>query len=277
VAVAAPQLAIYRKPEKPNKLNESNKLNRMNAMRETETSGWGVHNSSRTLVSSRALAALRLAAVVLGIGLIMSASVARAQDDEEEDDSSFSDKIIKGIMTGVGGKNMENQGIDYRERSPLVVPPKIDLPPPENTSAEVKATNWPKDPDKEARRAAAAAAKQGRPEDVLEAARPLTPAEMAPKHARVAHSSDSDRPGDPGTNTNAVLSPTQLGYEGGLFKNMFGGSETKTVPFKGEPAREDLTQPPVGYQTPSPNFAYGTGTKEALKNSADINPMTGKY
>jgi hypothetical protein len=244
----------------------------MNAMRETETSGWVVHNSSRTLRT------LRLAAVALGIGLIMGASVARAQDAEEEDDSSFSDKIIKGIMTGIGGKNMENQGIDYRERSPLVVPPKIDLPPPEAASADVKATNWPKDPDQQARKARAAAAKQSRPEEVLEAARPLTPAEMAPKHVRSARSSDADKPGDPSYNPNAVLSPNQLGYSGGLFKNMFGSSNAvETAPFKGEPTREDLTQPPSGYQTPSPGYAYGTGPKEALKNSADINPMTGKY
>jgi hypothetical protein len=243
----------------------------MNAMRETETSGWGVHNSSRTL------RALRLATVALGIGLVMTAGVARAQDDEEEDNSSFSDKIIKGIMTGVGGKNMENQGIDYRERSPLVVPPKIDLPPPQTTTSEVKVNNWPKDPDQQARKAAAAARQQSRPEEVLEAARPLTPAEMAPKRVRTSRSSDQDRPGDPSYNPNAVLSPNQLGYEGGLFKNMFGGNKVETAPFKGEPTRDDLTQPPTGYQTPSPNFAYGTGSKEALKNSADINPMTGKY
>lgn len=243
-------------------------------MRETEANGWMVHHSSQAL-----LRALRLAAVVAGIGLIMSAGVARAQDDEEEDDTSLSDKIIKGIMTGVGGKNMENQGIDYRERSPLVVPPKIDLRPPENTAAEVKATNWPKDPDLQARKAAAEARKRGgSPDDVLQAARALTPAEMAPKRAKSARSnSDADRPGDPNYNPNAVLSPSQLGYSGGLFKSVFGSSKVETAPFKGEPTRDDLTQPPTGYQTPSPGYAYGTGPKEALKNSSDINPMTGKY
>jgi hypothetical protein len=245
----------------------------MNAMRETEANGWVVHNSSRTL------RVLRLAAVAVSVGLIMTAGVARAQDDDEEqDDSSFSDKIIKGIMTGVGGKNMENQGIDYRERSPLVVPPKIDLPPPETGAKEVKVNNWPKDPDLQARKARAAAAKQSRPEEVLEAARPLTPAEMAPKHVRSARSSDADKPGDPSYNPNAVLSPSQLGVSTGMFKNIFGSNnKVETAPFKGEPTREDLTQPPSGYQTPSPGYAYGTGPKEALKNSADINPMTGKY
>jgi hypothetical protein len=242
----------------------------MNAMRDTESSGWSVHNSSRNW-----LRALRLAAVVAGIGLFMSAGVARAEDDEEQDDSSFSDKIIKGIMTGVGGKNMENQGIEYRERSPLVVPPKIDLPPPQTASTEVKAANWPKDPDLQARKAREAARGNGRPEEVLEAARPLTPAEMAPKRARSARTSAPDAPGDA---MNAqVLSPSQLGVEGGLSKLFGGGNKVETAPFKGEPTREDLTQPPVGYQTPSPAYAYGTGPKEALKNSSDINPMTGKY
>jgi hypothetical protein len=243
----------------------------MNAMRETESSGWAVHNSSRHWLS-----ALRLAAAVAGIGLIMSAGVVRAQDDEEEqDDSSFSDKIIKGLMTGVGGKNMENQGIEYRERSPLVVPPKIDLPPPQAASTEVKAANWPKDPDLQARKAAAAARSTGRPEEILEAARPLTPAEMAPKRPRTARTTAPDAPGDA---MNAqVLSPSQLGVEGGLSKLFGGSNKVETAPFKGEPTREDLTQPPVGYQTPSPAYAYGTGPKEALKNSADINPMTGKY
>jgi len=64
----------------------------------------------------------------------MTAGVARAQDDEE-DEKTFEEKIIEGIMAGIGGTNMENRGIDYRERSPLVVPPKIDLPPPATGSA----------------------------------------------------------------------------------------------------------------------------------------------
>jgi hypothetical protein len=60
-----------------------------------------------------------------------------------------------------------------------------------------------------------------------------------------------------------VLSPSQLGYSGG-FSGLFGGNKAETAPFKGEPTRDLLTQPPSGYQTPSPNFAYGTGPKESL-------------
>jgi hypothetical protein len=34
--------------------------------------------------------------------------------------------------------------------------------------------------------------------------------------------------------------------------------------------------PPPGYQTPSPNFAYGTGPKESL-NMKVYDPAAGKY
>ena len=108
----------------------------------------------------------------------MTVGVARAQDDED-DDKTFEEKIIEGIMAGIGGTNMDNRGIDYRERSPLVVPPKIDLPPPAGTTAEVKAPNWPKDPDEARRKAAIAARKKAKP-DPIEAGRILTPANSTP-------------------------------------------------------------------------------------------------
>ena len=217
---------------------------------------------------------LRLAVVAAGIGLVMTAGTARAGDDEDEDDKTFEEKIIEGIMKGIGGTNMENQGIDYRERSPLVVPPKLDLPPPAGTTADVKAPpNWPKDPD-DARRKAAIAARKKANKDPREAARLLTPSEL--NQVKGAKSSGGDSVDQPGGNpgSNAVLSPSQLGYSGG-FSGLFGGSKTETAPFKGEPARESLTQPPAGYQTPSPNFAYGTGPKESLNK--EYNPSQGKY
>lgn len=232
-------------------------------MRDTEASGWTVQNPWR---------ALKLAAIALGIGLVMASGAARAQDDEE-DDKTFEEKIIEGIMAGIGGTNMENRGIDYRERSPLVVPPKLDLPPPASSSAEVKAPNWPKDPD-EARRKAAIAARKKENKDPREAARILTPAELAVGKTAAPARTNSD-PVQPGSSyNNPILSPSQLGYNGG-FSGLFGGSKTETAPFKGEPTRESLTQPPAGYQTPSPNFAYGTGPKESLNK--EYNPAAGKY
>src|SRR5713101_10074856 len=243
-------------------------MNRNSVMRKTETSGWMVPGSPGALRR-----ALRLAVIALGIGVVMTAGIARAQDDEE-DDKTFEEKIIEGIMKGIGGTNMENRGIDYRERSPLVVPPKIDLPPPATGSAEVKAPNWPKDPD-EARRKAAIAARKKENKDPREASRVLMPSELdkrAPKKSTAGSDSVDQPGGNPGANL--ILSPSQLGYSGG-FSGLFGGNKAETAPFKGEPTRESLTQTPTGYKTPSPNFAYGTGPKESLNK--EYNPAAGKY
>ncbi len=231
-----------------------------------KASGRTVQKSSRALTH-----ALRLAAIALGIGLVMTSGAVRAEDDE--DDKTFEEKIIEGIMAGIGGTNMENRGIDYRERSPLVVPPKLDLPPPASASADVKAPNWPKDPD-EARRKAAIAARKKENKDPVEASRILTPSELN-KGKVAATARSSDDPIQPGSqNNNPILSPSQLGYNGS-FSGLFGGSKSETAPFKGEPTRDSLTQPPSGYQTPSPNFAYGTGPKESLNK--EYNPAAGKY
>jgi type IV secretory pathway VirB10-like protein len=233
-----------------------------------KASGQTVQTSSRALMLS-----LRLAAVALGIGLVMTAGAVRAQEDDE-DDKTFEEKIIEGIMAGIGGTNMEKKGIDYRERSPLVVPPKIDLPPPASASADVKAPNWPKDPDEQRRKAAIASRKKEN-KDPIEAGRILTPSELNKGKVAAAARTNND-PIQPGnSNTNPILSPSQLGYNGS-FSGLFGGSKAETAPFKGEPTRESLTQPPGGYQTPSPNFAYGTGPKESLNNK-EYNPAAGKY
>jgi hypothetical protein len=214
--------------------------------------------------------ALKLSAVALGIGLLMAAGAARAQDDED-DDKTFEEKLIEGIMSGIGGTNMENRGIDYRERSPLVVPPKIDLPPPAS-AAEIKAPNWPKDPDEARRKAAIAARKKSKP-DPIEASRILTPSELNAGRTDAPARTSND-PVQPGVSNSPVLSPSQLGFDG-KFSKLFGGNKAETAPFKGEPTRDSLIQPPPGYQTPSPNFAYGTGPKESLNK--EYNPAAGKY
>jgi hypothetical protein len=233
-------------------------------MRKTESNAWLPRNS---IVPVRAL---KLAAVMLGVGLVMTVGVARAQDDDD-DDKTFEEKIIGNIMAGIGATNMENRGIDYRERSPLVVPPKLDLPPPASDAAEVNVPNWPKDPDEARRKKAIAARKKEKPKDIYQTGMPLKPSELnvartAPGTSGGTRDSDSAAPGgNPSANS---LSPSQLGYTGGLL-GMFHGNSSESVPFKEEPTRDSLTQPPPGYQTPSPNYAYGTGPKESLFKGFD--------
>lgn len=241
-------------------------------MRKTGTSGLMMRSSSK---------ALRLSAVVLGIGMLMVVA-ARAGDDDD-DDKTFEEKIIEGVMKGIGATNMDNSDIDYRERSPLVVPPKLDLPPPTSAATEKAVPNWPKDPD-EARRQADIARRKKEKKDTRDAvqasrdaARPLMPSELnaagqrPTTSAQDVRNSDSLKPGDSGANP---LMPSDLGFSGGLM-GMFKGNSTETAQFKQEPPRESLTQPPPGYQTPSPNYLYGTGPKESLNK--EYNPAAGKY
>lgn len=210
--------------------------------------------------------ALRLAAVLLGIGLVLGTGPVRAEDDEDADDRTFERKIMDNLMSGLGAKRIDDGGIDYRERSPLVVPSKIELPPPQTGKTQL-APNWPKDPDEAERKAARELAKQ-KQKTPEEQRMPLMPSELATRAPRSKVTRDTTAPGSNNSNAPIMMLPSELGYNGGLF-NMFGGTKTETEKFTGEPDRTDLTQPPVGYQTPSPNFAYGTGTLKAPTETCD--------
>ncbi|WFU28809.1 hypothetical protein QA649_07580 [Bradyrhizobium sp. CB1717] len=218
--------------------------------------------------------ALKLSAVALGIGLVMSAGAARAGDDgDDEDDMTFEEKLIDNLMSGIGAKSMEKKGIEYRERSPLVVPPKLDLPPPAGTEAK-NAPNWPKDPDEKRRKEAIAQRKKAvKATENWQAAQPLTPAEMKAGQVAAPERTSND-PIQPGTNGNPSLSPAQLGYSGGLWNMMKGGNSSEEKKFTSEPPRQSLVEPPPGYQTPSPNYAYGAGPDKSRRTYFDI--MSGK-
>lgn len=236
-------------------------------MRNTERNGWEVLRAAALLPRS-----VRLAAVAAGIAVVASAGMARAQDD---DNSTFEENIIKKLMDGLGATNMDNSSIEYRERSPLVIPPRIELPPPGSGSgtAEARDPNWPKDPDVQRRREAAASSK-GSKLLPWEGGQSIAPSKLAPNgSAATTQRAETDPAGKPDFE-DPSLSPSQLGFAGKL-SNLFGGNKTETAPFKGEPEREKLTQPPAGYQTPSPNYAYGTGPKEAL-GSTHIDVNSGK-
>jgi hypothetical protein len=236
-------------------------------MRETGTFGSGLQLSSRFTARVS-----RLAAILLGVGLMLSAGPLHAQtadEDEGDDGKTFEQKLMDNLMSGLGGRKIDDGTINYRERSPLVVPSKIALPPPE-TGKKKLAPNWPKDPDIAERAAAREAAKQ-KPISPEEARLPLMPSELNKKLPRSAsRSTETSTPGGNNANSPLMMLPSELGYTGGLFSNAFGGSaKGESDKFTSEPERTDLTQPPTGYQTPSPNYAYGVGALKAPKESCD--------
>jgi hypothetical protein len=169
-----------------------------------------------------------------------SGSTARAGDYDDPSGSSFTSKVFKAI--GLPDPDHPEYEINYSERSPLVVPPNRNLPAPIATDRP-PAANWPQDPDVKKRQAAAAKSdKPLRPTDpVIEDGRPLRPDELIPKGSRA--SAPSSQGIDP------------KGQKGVLTFDWFKKEEYGT--FTGEPPRANLTDPPPGYQTPSPDQPYG--------------------
>ena len=94
--------------------------------------------------------ALTLRAALLGaavsVALATHVAPALAGDDDDNDEPSIEQKVIRGLMHGLGAVDGTEKGIDYRERSPLVVPPKLNLPPPETRQrgAEAKLAQGPR-------------------------------------------------------------------------------------------------------------------------------------
>jgi hypothetical protein len=185
-----------------------------------------------------------------------------AQEDDEDSDKSPEQTVIDTLMRGIGARNIENSGINYRERSPLVVPPTNSLPPPEDRSKVAVAPNWPKDPDVTKNKIAAQERKKNAGRSNTTAAQytdaqPLSADELnkgkLPKGS-VSTAGSNDAPGgDPST----PLYPSQLGYNGGMFGNLLSLGKKQEANFEREPERSSLAQPPVGYQTPSSSYSYG--------------------
>jgi hypothetical protein len=200
-----------------------------------------------------------LVRAALGIGLaavvLCSTSAARAGDDDEDGTSALG-KILQGI--GLQNPNAHYDGIDYNERSPLVVPPTRDLPPPQNANVN-PAPNWPKDQDMQRRERAKNEDKRVRPhrDYQSDSARPLRPDELNVNAPKGTASGDGDSTAD-----SLMKDPRDTGAKKSIFTNMFR-SKTEYATFTGEPTRGALTDPPPGYLTPSPDQPYGVGQSPA--------------
>lgn len=207
---------------------------------------------------------LRLGLIATACALLSLGSVAHAQQAADDDEDTFEQRVIKGILGGMG-VNVGGSGIDYRERSPLVIPPSMDLPPP-NAAAAARDRNpaWPRDPERKKVATQNKVNRLATPDEPGTSSR-LTPEEMRrgtnPNAARVTDPTKSGSQEDP--DIGRPMQPRELGVTGnGIFslKGLTGNNGTETAKFEGEPQRGSLTQPPVGYQTPSSSQPYGTSS-----------------
>ena len=188
--------------------------------------------------------------------MVMVGAAGTAFAGEDGDEDTFEQKVIRKIMRGLGADVGQNR-IEYRERSPIVIPPGRDLPPPESAAA-VENPNWPKDPEQQAKKKSES--KSIRSDSIArQNAERATISPQELENGRVAGAGRVTEPSkDPIDNGSEYggrpLPPSKLGT-----KKLFGwfGSKGEQAPFTGEPDRSSLTQPPPGYQTPSPSYPYG--------------------
>lgn len=189
---------------------------------------------------------LAIGAAFVALAMCTQASVACAGDDNVSSQESFSDKFWKTL--GLKNPADTEYEINYSERSPLVVPPNRDLPPP--VASVATTPGWPKDPDAAKRRAK----KDDKPviqqyDRAAEADRALRPDELnnVSRDPRVVAAPGTAEQSEP------VNKPKRNLFD---FSWMNPNRE-ETATFTGEPPRVSLTDPPPGYLTPSPDQPYG--------------------
>ncbi len=211
----------------------------------TGTSGEGMpqdHGRGRQ-VDRRARVRAMLLRAALGmafVGLVVGLDTSAAQAGDDDTNASAWSKFMQTLGLKKGPNAVSD--VDVTERSPLVVPPTRDLPPPV-ADAAVPAPDWPKDPKVKPR-----------------------------KH----HKADVVLAAPNGTAVQTVAPPP---YQKKAWYNpatWFNKEEYAT--FTGEPARDSLTDPPAGYRTPSPTEPYGIGpdkkTKPKTANATATPPAT---
>ena len=210
-------------------------------------------------------------AATIGMAVVIGCAGSFAQAADDDDDELLDVKIFRGILKGLGLRKDEPTGIEYRERSPLVLPTSKELPRPESDAAAKKAAGWPDDPDvkrvktrKEAERK-----RKGFQEGVDD--RPLLPSQMG----NVPPAKGGKGGEAPGKSAEAAAAPstnTELGSKSltTIFGSLWAPKE-ENVPFTGEPARSTLIEPPPGYRTPSPAQPYGVGRDKWVAPVIDKN------
>ena len=193
---------------------------------------------------------VRQAVCAAALGLALAGASGQAgwaqqpTDDELENHILNSDKRVIDGLLGAFGITSSAPDIDYRERSPLVVPQGRDLPPPGKAA---KGSDWPVDADAKARRREAVVDRnQPRGKAQYDASRPI------------AGTADARKVDTGGEWWEAPKKKNEPDFISMLMQGRLGGSWEEYSKFEGEPPRASLVQPPPGYLTPSPAAPYGT-------------------
>lgn len=184
----------------------------------------------------RILALARLGALAAAAALV-SAGGAAAQEGA----------FMKDVLGSIGIIPKERAAIEYRERAPLVLPPKMELrDPADPRSLQAANPQWPNDPDVAAARRREADART--PVTQTERRRVEQNATLSIEEIRSGRRAGAGIPEGPvvrrGDNVreDTWVHPDQLRRE--------GRKDTQLSSME-EPERRDLTQPPSGFRKPT--------------------------
>lgn len=212
-------------------------------------------------MASRTLRAPSAIAGAAGIFLLVGTGAQPGPARAEEGNQTL--RQIFGLVTGDTGQK-DTDGIDYRERPPLVLPPKMELPPPQ-AAVEKPNSAWPNDPDLGRLKKLKAEAKVPARQVNEATANPhISQAEL--EKGRIAAEDPKSPQQNPCDYSNA---PECLYTPWAILKKVGNnaGKEDKDILTPGEePPREYLTEPPPGFRKPT---QVVKATREAPKEKED--------
>ena len=218
----------------------------------------------RSLLGSKRVGRTVLGALICVV-LLTAGMAGSARADDGEEDVAFDTKILRQILVTLGLRS-NGDNIEYRERSPLVVPPSRNLPTPAKKTATEKVAAWPADQDVKRRKEAVAASKNNRRSINWDAdTRPMSPGAL-----RGTGKGNQESPENRDVESEGPMKPSELGAKSGLFGSLLNSTpkeEYKT--FTGEVPRTSLIEPPSGYRTPSPYQPYGVGREKWVPTVTD--------
>jgi hypothetical protein len=209
-----------------------------------------------------------LVAATSGVALaaMLAASPARADGDMW---NSMLGWVGMGHKADAATDGPDDGAIDYTPKPSLVVPPKMDLPPPQASTSTP--ADWPHDPDATARAKAEADSRRPAPSSDSTAS-DSTGDFVADADKAKPDNGESEQCSDAAGKPICFYGPSSLlnftkgwGNMGGMFSTH--PEDTSKLRIGQEPPREYLVQPPPGYQMP----------KVKDEDDSDADADTSKY
>ncbi|KPL52417.1 hypothetical protein [Prosthecomicrobium hirschii] len=193
---------------------------------------------------------IRLARPAVLAGLIALGGCASATNgfEDEQTGEQRDTNLVKGFMAGIGAIDPSEKAVEYKPRSPLVVPPKRDLPAPQDADTALSRSNFPKNPEDRQRDLDKIS------RDDPDASKTWTPDQLAKYKLASRPAGTSGGPGD----TSRRLTPDEMAGQFKVNREAIAAREGRN---------KGLTDLPKDYRTPSPKAPVDPEAAEQKSSS----------